>query len=82
MKEFKDFYEMEKFLRNKGYDRQLFGIIDIMNRETSTETGFSECKDIIVEWWNDCDIDRPNLKEHKFSYFLLYHLKREIENVS
>jgi len=74
---FESYYQLESYLRGKGYGHILDEIYDLEFKIRPEGWKRKDVEDMILEWWNS-DLEESLLKSERIGYFLMWHLKKEI----
>ena len=74
---YKDYSTLEDDLSKKNLRRILYNTVELCRTElleTPRTTG--KAQDTILHWWNTLKV-KPDITEHRFSYIILYALRRK-----
>lgn len=77
MKENTSYEQIEKLCEEKGYDRALGDILELIKQhQISNRKTMERAKETFCGWWYNATL--PNFKTHRIEYILTYHFRKEV----
>jgi hypothetical protein len=76
-RKYKNFEDLRSDMGYAGFYSIFCDVVDLVRKEMSRPHPFPHAtvENMILTWWNNKQ--KPTLRVHRVSYFLLYHLKKE-----